>query len=538
MTKAELRRERLQARLDEAKTQHERNVLGQFATPGPLAAEIVKSAQAMIGTPNSGTSFLDPAFGTGAFYSALLQVFPQDSGDMARGFEIDPHYGEPSAALWNTTGLRLELRDFTAQRPSDSGDLVDLLICNPPYVRHHHIGRDMKHRLAADVERLIRLRVSGLAGLYIYFMLLGHQWLKPNALSIWLIPSEFMDVNYGSTLKRYLLERVELIRIHRFDPADVQFGDAMVSSAVVWFRNRRSAATATATTTTPEFTFGGSIANPRDRQRVDSSTLDGERKWTRFPKTDAIASKGAPAKRRRELVARHEGDIQLADLFSIKRGIVTGANSFFILDEARADAAGMSSRFLRPVLPSPRRLPTDVVEADANGVPDISRPLYLFDCRLPLHELRRADPKAASYVGRGEAAEIDKGYLAVRRDPWYAQERREPAPFLCTYMGRSPQGRTPFRIVLNKSEAIATNVYLMLYPKAVLARATSCAAGREAVWRALRRAVEAQWSESGRVYGGGLHKVEPGELGRVRADTLIDACPDVRGELVRQATLL
>ena len=455
MTKAESRRERLQAELDAGKTPHERNVLGQFATPGPLAAEIVESAQALVGALNSGTSFLDPAFGTGAFYSALLQVFPQDPGGTALGFEIDPHYGEPAATLWSTTDLRLELRDFTSQRPSGINDLVDLLICNPPYVRHHHIEREMKRRLAADVERLLRLRVSGLAGLYVYFMLLSHQWLRPNALSVWLVPSEFMDVNYGSALKSYLLERVELVRIHRFDPADVQFGDAMVSSAVVWFRNRRSAAAAT----TPEFTFGGSIANPRDRQRVDSSTLDGERKWTRFPKNDAIASKGAPAKRRREPASRREGDIQLADLFSIKRGIVTGANSFFILDEARADAAGMSSRFLRPVLPSPRRLPTDVVEADANGVPDISRPLYLFDCRLPLHELRRADPKAARYVERGEAAKIDKGYLAVRRDPWYAQERREPAPFLCTYMGRSPQGRTPFRIVLNKSEAIATNVY-------------------------------------------------------------------------------
>lgn len=238
------------------------------------------------------------------------------------------------------------------------------------------------------------------------------------------------------------------------------------------------------------------------------------------------------------MAARRDEGVTLADFFSIRRGIVTGANGFFVLDETQARAAGISRRFLRPVLPSPRRLGTDVVEADANGVPDISRPLHLFNCRMPLHELRRIDPKAASYVERGEAAGVDKGYLAARRDPWYAQEHRAPAPFLCTYMGRSVQGRTPFRVVLNKSEAIATNVYLMLYPKAALARAASCAAEREAVWRALRRTVEAQWSESGRVYGGGLHKVEPRELGRVRADALIDACPELRGALVRQARLL
>jgi hypothetical protein len=42
-----------------------------------------------------------------------------------------------------------------------------------------------------------------------------------------LIPSEFMDVNYGAAVKRYLLNKVTLLHIHRFDPHDVQFGDAL-----------------------------------------------------------------------------------------------------------------------------------------------------------------------------------------------------------------------------------------------------------------------------------------------------------------------
>ncbi len=45
-----------------------------------------------------------------------------------------------------------------------------------------------------------------------------------------------MDVNYGATLRRYLSERVTLVQIHRFCPTDVQFTDALVSSAVVIFR--------------------------------------------------------------------------------------------------------------------------------------------------------------------------------------------------------------------------------------------------------------------------------------------------------------
>lgn len=532
MKELESQRERLQDRLDALKTQRERNVLGQFATPGPLAAEIVESAWTIVGAPNRKTSFMDPAFGTGAFYSALLHVSSPSSVGTARGYEVDPHYGGPAAALWRTTGLRLDLCDFTVQRPSSSDDLVDLLICNPPYVRHHHIKREMKQRLAADVERLLRLRVSGLAGFYVYFMLTSHQWLKPNALSVWLVPSEFLDVNYGSVLKEYLLDRVDLVRIHRFDPAHVLFGDAMVSSAVVWFWNRHPAIEM------PEFTFGGSIARPSVRQRAERARLRTERKWTRLPAAATVASAGAPTVRSRRQGIHADSEVTLADLFEIKRGVVTGANNFFILDEARAQSVGVSPCFLRPLLPSPRHLKTDVVESDDNGVPNIAKPLYLFDCRLPSEELRRADPSTASYVGSGEAAEFHMGYLASRRDPWYAQEHREPAPFLCTYMGRSVEGRTPFRVVLNHSEAIATNVYLMLYPRAPLRDMANCPAGRRAVWQALRRTVEMQWSGSGRVYGGGLHKVEPRELGRISADWLLNAHSELRRGLVRQPTLL
>ncbi len=81
------------------------------------------------------------------------------------------------------------------------------------------------------------MRLSGLAGLHCHFMAISHQWMKDGGVAGWLIPSGFMDVNYGVEMKRYLLERVTLMRIHRFDPDDVQFDDALVSSSVVWFKN-------------------------------------------------------------------------------------------------------------------------------------------------------------------------------------------------------------------------------------------------------------------------------------------------------------
>ena len=236
--------------------------MGQFATPGGLALEILHSARSLMRGRREALRFIDPAFGTGAFYSALLRVFRPESIAAAYGYEIDPHYGLPASRLWEPSGLRLELSDFTDRSPSDNGgDRADLLVCNPPYVRHHHIERSTKLRLGAAAADRLGIRVSGLAGLYVYFMLLSHRWLRPDSLSIWLIPSEFMDVNYGSALKEYLLDHVDLVRIHRFDPDDVQFADALVSSAVVWFRNRRPPPGSR-----PEFTLGRSLDEPGQRR--------------------------------------------------------------------------------------------------------------------------------------------------------------------------------------------------------------------------------------------------------------------------------
>src|ERR1041385_1680438 len=53
-------------------------------------------------------------------------------------------------------------------------------------------------------------------------MTLDRNWLQENGIGALLLPSEFMDVNYGEALRRYLCQDVELLRIHRFDPNDVR----------------------------------------------------------------------------------------------------------------------------------------------------------------------------------------------------------------------------------------------------------------------------------------------------------------------------
>jgi adenine-specific DNA-methyltransferase len=91
-------------------------------------------------------------------------------------------------------------------------------------------------------------------------------------------------------------------------------------------------------------------------------------------------------------------------------------------------------------------------------------------------------------------------------------------------MGRSSNGRKPFRFFWNKSLATAPNVYLLLYPKGPLQDALACDSGLfQKVFDALQSLDTDDIKGDGRVYGGGLFKMESKELAAIPATFLIAA---------------
>jgi hypothetical protein len=121
---------------------------------------------------------------------------------------------------------------------------------------------------------------------------------------------------------------------------------------------------------------------------------------------------------------------------------------------------------------------------------------------------------------------VHERYLTSHRTPWYSQEQRAPAAFVCTYMGRTTDKNTgkPFRFLWNKSQATAANVYLLLYPKPLLQKRLDRNPGLYAeVYATLSRVTAEMFMDESRVYGGGLYKLEPKELARVSAEPILSA---------------
>lgn len=520
----EARRQAIQAALDSSRSAAERNRLGQFATPYDLAVQIARYVQSIVGHHLRTIRFGDPAIGTGSFYSAALAVFGSERMESAVGVELDPAFCDAARDLWAQTGLDVVQGDFTRIVAGPCCPVApNLILTNPPYVRHHHIDRPEKERLQALAYRMAGVKVNGLAGLYVYFIILATAWMKDGGYAAWLVPSEFMDVNYGAALKRYLTDRVTLIRAHRFDPEDVQFGNALVSSVVLVFRKE-----APPPGHMVEFTFGGTILEPHATASIPLEQARKSRKWTVYP---------SHARNDRRM-SKDDHGATLGDLFRIQRGIVTGSNKFFVLERREAESRGFPKRYLRPILPSPRFLRATVIDGDQDGYPLIEPQLCVIDCDLPEAFLEARHPALWEYLQTAEALGIKDGYLVGRRNPWYKQERRDPAPFLCTYMGRGSDQKQPFRFIWNRSQAIATNLYLMLYPKNGLARMLREHPDRAAdVFALFGQVAGYELRGEGRVYGGGLNKIEPRELARISAAAFVKRWPELTSTIQRQAML-
>ena len=95
--------------------------MGSFPTPYSLAEEIADYGLKHL-DKEADISFLDPALGSGVFFSALMA---QSSGYRLKrmlGYELDPDYGEIARKLW---GSRLEVRigDFLVAKPDPAGQI-------------------------------------------------------------------------------------------------------------------------------------------------------------------------------------------------------------------------------------------------------------------------------------------------------------------------------------------------------------------------------------------------------------------------------
>src|SRR5207244_1833373 len=108
-------------------------------------------------------------------------------------------------------------------------------------------------------------------------------------------------------------------------------------------------------------------------------------------------------------------DLRIGDLFTVRRGIATGANAFFILERDQIAQHGIPESEVRPILPKSRELKSDIVETMPDGYPRVATQLCVIDCDKPQTEIADRWPLFAEYLASAKKLGILERNLVRNR---------------------------------------------------------------------------------------------------------------------------
>jgi adenine-specific DNA-methyltransferase len=463
-----------EAELERLNPRERRYEIGQFFTPAPIAelmAEAVCDAEP--------ETVIDPGVGGGVLLRAVGE------GPRLFGLDIDPQAVELAVASMSGRH-EIAVGDFLdAERWPLAETTFDAVIANPPYVRHHNLSAEHK-LLARHYSAQFNLKVSSLSGSYVYFFLEALLRLNDGGRLVFVTPTEFLDVRYGQAVKEALLSHCEIDEIIVMEMDELAFEGVLTTSAITIATKRQVPSRRFRLV---EGRLNGAIEKRREVElsaEVTSAALP----WT--PLLPSRAERVAPLLRGRTA--------KLGDYCRVRRGIATGDNSFFVMTRAEVEHWAIEDEFLVPVVLGSKDLPhKGPLDADHHAlrIAEGARGL-LFFCHHPIDVLRGTN--ALRYIEHGLDLGLDRRFNCRARNPWYGVEPVPPADFFTTYMSRNRA-----RIVRNLVGARCMTSLLNVWARPGV--------DPEALRESLEDPTNAQLlREFGRTYGGGLAKIEPGDL--------------------------
>lgn len=453
-----------------------RKQFGQFFTPAPVAQVL---ARWVAGAPGLH-HVLDPAVGTGLLGRAVRALVP---GCHLTGYDVDPRIlawardatEEPGAAT-TLHGTDFLTHDWQAR--------YDGVIANPPYLKFHDYDNLPAIR---HVEQQAGVKLTGFTNLYALFLIKALHQLRPDGRAAFVVPSEFLNADYGVAVKRYLLAHGMLRHVVVVDFQGSVFADALTTACLLLFGPAGAdAGVAFSMLSSVEALAGwtpDAAPTPRPAAGLDSGV-----KWRRYYQQLAAV----PA------TARYGPLVAFATVGKVSRGIATGANDYFVFTKAKARQWHLDpARSLRPCIARATDVPGSFfTAADFERLRAADRPVYLLDAG-PAPEAA-----ALAYFAEGEKQGVPARHLPASRRTWHRPENRRPAPIWVTVFNRGG-----LRFVRNETQTLNLttfhSVYLNLFfqDRADLVMAYL-----------LTDVAREIFADNRREYGNGLEKFEPNDL--------------------------
>lgn len=457
-----------------------RKKYAQFFTPEEVAEIMVD----WVLRNKSLNKVLEPAFGLGVFSRLLLRQNPSLA---IKGFDVDPIiFADANHSFREFSNVNLILEDYLF---NDWSNKYDGILCNPPYFKFH----DYENKKALEeIKKRLKVNLNGFTNIYTLFLLKSIYQLNKGGKAAYIIPSEFLNSDYGTYVKQYLIKSNALKHVIIFDFKEKVFNDALTTSTILLLSKDNDSSGVSFTTIENRQQFEQIKSQVKKDsvelalKTVDNKDLDPNIKWRAYYQ--------------KQLSKKYKKLVPFKKVAKVVRGIATGANKYFVLNREKVEQLNIPNSSLLPCITKSKDVSSpfftseqfeELVNANAN--------IYLFNAgKTP------TDRNVLDYIRLGEKEGINKRFLTSRRNPWFINENRPPSPIWVSVFNRN---RVKF--IRNEAEISNLTTFHCIYLKSDLFSNIDV----DLLFAYLLTDIAKEiFSDNRREYGDGLKKFEPNDL--------------------------
>ncbi len=473
-----------------------RKLRGGFYTPSGLADYLTRW-----GVRDDTRRILEPSCGDGNFIVSLLNQLnahptlpehpPQIVAVELVGSEIERAQTRANELGHARAEIEWVNKDFfEAYTELAQTNKFDLVIGNPPFIRFQHFNDDSRER-AFDHLRAIGYKPSKLDNVWVAFVQLSIELLRPRGRLAMVVPGELLQVKYASQLRHQLSVKFDHVILVGF--RKLVFPEIQQEIFLLLADGKKKAATSQSNIHTLEFDDGEELLAVNSLTdavaHLPAKHSRNGMKWTALFLDERSFSALDDAEKAKGLK-------KLGDLASVDIGIVTGRNSFFILTTELKDKL-QANNLTIPIIGRTSALKSTSFNSEDFSQYSTIYPSYLLD--LNKIDESSFSERVESYLKSGQKDEVHEGYKCRIRDRWFdVPSIYTPDLFLFRQIHRYPL------LVVNKARAASTDtIHRVRLKQGINADLLASTA-----FNSLTLA----WAEvCGRSYGGGVLELEPRE---------------------------
>lgn len=381
-----------------------RKKFAQFFTPKCIADFMAKW---VVETQNDASTILDPAFGLGVFSNSLYDI---NQNIKIVGYDVDDKILQVAQSNFSLSKLiSIYKQDYLTASWEDK---FDGIICNPPYLKFHDYDNSL---YIPYVNAHLNTNLNKFTNLYALFLLKSIYQLKKGGRLAYIIPTEFLNSDYGVEVKRILLKSNMLKHVIVINFQEQPFDDALTTASILLCENNQITEKVKFYTTND---FSKINIHTNEYKAFIPTELDAQIKWKQYYG---------------EINATKYINLVPFNTFAkVSRGIATGANKYFIFNNSKLKEFNLNNTQIIPCICHSKDIDTNIFTYDDfKKLACSDKDVYLFNgCKNEDDEFVR------KYIEFGEYQKINKRYLTANRKPWYSLENKKTAPIWVSVFNR------------------------------------------------------------------------------------------------------